>query len=143
MTRPLLNQVNIVAGDWEASLAFYRLLGLDVDDGVEWPPESGARHAGVSCEVGGTALEFDNPPMVRIYAGDVGGASAVLGFAYPSAEDVDAACARIAAAGHTVVKQPHDAFWGARYAIVQDPDGNLVGLMGPRDRSRGYVPSPP
>jgi catechol 2,3-dioxygenase-like lactoylglutathione lyase family enzyme len=30
----VLNQVNIVARDWDASLAFYRLLGFDPHSGV-------------------------------------------------------------------------------------------------------------
>ena len=29
------------------------------------------------------------------------------------------------------MQPPHDAFWGARYAIVEDPDGIAVGLMSP------------
>jgi hypothetical protein len=33
-----------------------------------------------------------------------------------------------------------DAFWGARYAIVADPDGNDVGLMSPIDESRRTWP---
>ena len=43
---------------------------------------------------------------------------------------------RLIAAGHTALQPPYDAFWGARYAIVEDPDGNAVGLMGPIDRAR-------
>jgi hypothetical protein len=29
------------------------------------------------------------------------------------------------------LQPPYDAFWGARYAIVEDPDGIAVGLMSP------------
>jgi uncharacterized glyoxalase superfamily protein PhnB len=89
-----------------------------------------------------STVEFDSPPMVGMYARDQAAASinAVLGFAFASPEEVDAAFARVAAAGHRVVHEPYDAFWGARYALVQDPVGNTVGLMGPIDRSRGYVP---
>jgi len=35
---------------------------------------------------------------------------------------------------------PYDAFWGARYAIVEDPDGNAVGLMSPIDPDRRTAP---
>ena len=35
------------------------------------------------------------------------------------------------AAGHRGLQAPFDAFWGARYAIVEDPDGIAVGLMSP------------
>ena len=34
-------------------------------------------------------------------------------------------------AGFTVVKEPWDAFWGQRYAIVADPDGYMVDLFAP------------
>jgi uncharacterized glyoxalase superfamily protein PhnB len=30
------------------------------------------------------------------------------------------------------LQAPYDAFWGARYAIIEDPDGVAVGLMSPR-----------
>ena len=36
----------------------------------------------------------------------------------------------------TSQQEPYDAFWGARYAIVEDPDGNAVGLMSPIDPDR-------
>jgi uncharacterized damage-inducible protein DinB len=32
---------------------------------------------------------------------------------------------------------------GARYAVVADPDGNSVGLMGPIDPDRARIPTPP
>jgi uncharacterized glyoxalase superfamily protein PhnB len=31
-------------------------------------------------------------------------------------------------------------FWGARYAIVEDPDGNHVGVMSPSDPDRRRAP---
>ena len=33
--------------------------------------------------------------------------------------------------GYAGLQPPHDAFWGARYAIIEDPDGIAVGLMSP------------
>ena len=132
---PVFNQVNILARDWDASLAFYRLLGFEMEGGHEWPAGSGGRHVGVPTPAGESTIEFDNPPMVRHYAEDtLEGASAILGFRYATASEVDAACARVSSAGHNVLKPPHDAFWGARYALVRDPDGNTIGLMGPRTR---------
>ena len=40
---------------------------------------------------------------------------------------------RLAADGVPVQQAPYDAFWGARYAVVSDPDGNAVGIMSPVD----------
>jgi uncharacterized glyoxalase superfamily protein PhnB len=42
--------------------------------------------------------------------------------------------------GYLGRQPPFDAFWGARYAIVADPDGNDVGLMSPVDESRRTWP---
>jgi len=42
-----------------------------------------------------------------------------------SNEEVDKAMIRVAAAGGTVVKPPHRAFWGGYIAYFSDPDGHL------------------
>jgi len=48
-----------------------------------------------------------------------------------SPAEVDKTVARIKKAGFKVVTEPWDAFWGQRYAIVQDPDGYKVDLYAP------------
>ena len=50
--------------------------------------------------------------------------------------------ATLAADGVPVQQPPCDAFWGARYAIVSDPDGNAVGIMSPVDPDRSRSPTP-
>ena len=51
--------------------------------------------------------------------------------------------AALAAEGVAVQQEPYDAFWGARYAVVSDPDGNAVGIMSPVDDAfRSEPPSP-
>jgi uncharacterized glyoxalase superfamily protein PhnB len=59
----------------------------------------------------------------------------VLGFHVDTRQAVDDLVAEMAAAGSAVQQQPWDAFWGARYAVVSDPDGNAVGIMSPIDAS--------
>jgi hypothetical protein len=44
------------------------------------------------------------------------------------------------AAGYVGQQPPYDAFWGARYAIVEDPDGNPGGRMSPLDPARRSAP---
>jgi hypothetical protein len=46
----------------------------------------------------------------------------------------------IVARGHTGCQPPYDAFWGSRYAIIEDPDGNRVGLMSPSEESAKFWP---
>ncbi len=53
-----------------------------------------------------------------------------------SREAVDDQYAELAAADYRGRQPPFDASWGARYAIVADPDGNDVGLMSPVEDSR-------
>jgi uncharacterized glyoxalase superfamily protein PhnB len=43
-------------------------------------------------------------------------------------------------AGYKGLQAPFDAFWGARYAVVEDPNGIAVGLMSPSDPNRRYWP---
>ena len=46
-------------------------------------------------------------------------------------------------AGYEGAQPPYDAFWGARYAVLVDPDGNHVGLMSPSEDARKYWPPKP
>jgi uncharacterized glyoxalase superfamily protein PhnB len=43
-------------------------------------------------------------------------------------------------AGYRGLQEPHDAFWGARYAIIEDPDGIAVGLMSPMSPDKKSPP---
>jgi uncharacterized glyoxalase superfamily protein PhnB len=60
----------------------------------------------------------------------------VIGVGLESREAVDALWHALLAEGAQGLQPPYDAFWGARYAIVEDPDGNPVGLMSPVDPAR-------
>jgi catechol 2,3-dioxygenase-like lactoylglutathione lyase family enzyme len=149
MSEAVFDQVNLVVRDMDATLAFYARLGLVVPDRAapEWPPGSGARHADLTT-ANGMRLEFDNPEMARIWHAAARDESAeppraVLGFALASRDAVDDRYADLVGAGYTGRQSPYDAFWGARYAIVADPDGNDVGLMSPIDPDRRYVPDAP
>jgi PhnB protein len=48
-------------------------------------------------------------------------------------DDVDALYHRAVAAGARAVRPPEDAFWGDRYAIVEDPAGHFWSLATPVD----------
>ena len=57
----------------------------------------------------------------------------VLGFNVDSRERVDQIYNDLTGAGYHGQQEPFDAFWGARYAVVEDPDGNAVRIMSPVD----------
>jgi uncharacterized glyoxalase superfamily protein PhnB len=141
------DQVNLVSADPARSIAFYRLLGVTMpDEGCHAGP-AGIFHASAPPGDGAAArLEWDSIAFAKAWnpgwkeAAELAG-RIVLGFRVETREAVDAASERLVAAGHRGLLAPHDAFWGARYAIVEDPDGVAVGIMSPQsDAHRGAVP---
>ena len=126
---PVFDQFNLVVGDMEASVAFYRLLGTEVPD---VPEEWGPHHRTVSAP-GGLDLDLDSAEFAAKWNPGWRGGMGVLGFKVSSREEVDLRYAALTGAGYRSEQPPHDAFWGSRYAIVEDPDGNPVGLMSPAD----------
>jgi catechol 2,3-dioxygenase-like lactoylglutathione lyase family enzyme len=139
-----LGQINIVVRDMRRSLAFYRLVGLSIQ---EIPLPEWAPHHASAVASNGVRVELDSLAFARQWNPGLDPArlgTAVLPFFRVAArEDVDRVHARVTAAGHPSQKAPEDAFWGARYAIVEDPDGNSVGIMSPIDESRRRPPPPP
>ena len=138
---PILNQFNIVAKDFDKTVEFYRRVGVNVPDGVNLP--NGTRHTSVTLP-NGMVFEVDNPALAQIYnAGwqrPEGSSPVVIGFTFPTREAVDQCYGELVEAGYESRQPPFDAFWGARYAIVADPNGNDVGLMSPIDEKRRTRP---
>jgi catechol 2,3-dioxygenase-like lactoylglutathione lyase family enzyme len=134
---PVLDAVNLVCRDVAAAVEFYRLLGLAIEDDAIWKTRSGAHHV-VARMPNGASLELDSPALAQRYnagwreaQGTAG--RGVIGFQLPDRAAVDACHARMTGAGYRAAQPPYDAFWGARYAIIEDPDGNHVGIMSPSD----------
>jgi len=133
----ILNQLNIVVGDMAASRDFYRRLGADIPD-----PQGDGPPFHETCGLANDFdLDLDAPHFAQAWnAGwadrdDLAG-RVVLGFHVKSREKVDETYAEVTGAGYRRLQQPYDAFWGARYAIVEDPNGIAVGLMSPVDPAR-------
>src|SRR6266571_5101 len=136
---PDLHMLNVVVSDMAASLAFYRRLGIAVPGDAVTP----GTHMQLRMP-GGFSLELDTAESARLWhAGwrtDPASVRVVIGFSLPTRDAVDARYAELTSAGYAARQPPFDAFWGARYAIVADPDGNDVGLMSPLDESRRTWP---
>lgn len=123
------SQLNLVVSDMEAAMAFWRKLGL----AAEVTP--GGAHATAALP-GGLHLEWDTAEFAAQWdsgSRGVSGDSTVFGFAVGTRQAVDDTYAELTAAGYRGRQVPYDAFWGSRYAIVEDPDGHPVGLMSPME----------
>lgn len=122
-----LGQVNLVVADLDRSKKFYERLG--------WRFEAMGEEALMAEIPGGLLvalhLQAFAPTWNEGYDGGTGGAG-VLDVSLPDRESVDRFHAEFTSEGHQSPQVPVDAFWGSRYAIVEDPDGYLVGLKSPR-----------
>ncbi|GAA1329501.1 VOC family protein [Pseudonocardia xinjiangensis] len=124
-----LDVVGLVVADMAEALKFYRALGLSIPAEADTQP-----HVEVAL-AGGLRLAFDTEETIRSFHPDwkpTPGAGRVgLAFAVADAAAVDAAYAELTGAGYRGELAPFDAFWGQRYAVVHDPDGNGVDLFAP------------
>jgi catechol 2,3-dioxygenase-like lactoylglutathione lyase family enzyme len=140
VAQPILDQVNLVVSDIEATVAFYSRLGLTIPD-TDDAFQTHHRSAEVS---GGADLDFDSTEFAQHWdKGWKTGVSVVVGFKVASRERVDAIYSDLTEAGYRGQQEPYDALWGARYAIVEDPDDNAVGIMSPVDPARRSDPDFP
>ncbi|HEY3835739.1 MAG TPA: VOC family protein [Bryobacteraceae bacterium] len=136
-TRPKFDQLNIVSANPEASLEFYRRLGVEIPEQAIWRTRTGIHHASVR----GTAddapdLDIDSIAFAKKWNSGWDGREdlkgcVVVGFHVSSRSDVDELYIKMTKAGYAGLQSPYDAIWGARYAVLEDPDGIAVGLMSP------------
>jgi catechol 2,3-dioxygenase-like lactoylglutathione lyase family enzyme len=131
------SQISLISRDLDAALGFYRRLGIDIPADTVWRTASGAHHAKASTEAG-AGFEFESVELARAY--NAGFAAergrAVIGLSLDSREAVDAAWVDLLEEGVQGLQRPFDAPWGARYAVIEDPDGNPVALSSPVDPGR-------
>jgi uncharacterized glyoxalase superfamily protein PhnB len=122
-----LDAIGIVCADTAASVRFYALLGIDLK--VKGGPDhfEGTTASGVRIMLDSVALMNRLNPDWKAPTGS----GVVLCFLQESAGAVDHLYGTISAAGFQSSKAPWDAFWGQRYASVQDPDGHQIDLFAP------------
>lgn len=123
---PNVAAIGLVTEDLAASLAFYRILGVDV------PADADGPHVETTLPCG-IRLMWDTTEMARTLDPDwrapAGSPRTGLCFECADAAEVDRAYRSLTDAGHHGRLEPFDAPWGQRYASVHDPDGNGVDLF--------------
>ncbi|WP_294263102.1 VOC family protein [uncultured Sphingomonas sp.] len=120
------HSIDIVVADMAASARFYRDLGLAVPEGAEEEAHvqidtPGGATIGLMSEaiIRGADPEWQTPVGQRV----------TFACRCDDAAEVDAAYARMIAAGHRGLREPWDSPWGQHYAMLADPDGNRVDLF--------------
>ena len=114
--------------DPDLALAFYRdVLGLEVrndvsNQGFRWITVGSAAQPGVSIVI--TNYLNGSPGDNDMVAGLI--AKGALNGVHFRADDLDAAFAKVRAAGAEIVQEPTEQFWGTKDFAIRDPSGNLV-----------------
>mgnify|MGYP005995669195 CR=1 FL=1 len=114
-----LSAVTLTTRDMSAALRFYRdTLRLQVVHGGD-----DARLTSLAAGAGFVNVVRSDAPMHGFW-----------GRVILYVDDVDAAFARVVAAGYRVDGEPADAVWGERYVHVYDADGHEISLAKPTGR---------
>jgi uncharacterized glyoxalase superfamily protein PhnB len=124
MVQPEL--VGMVAKDMAATLKFYRTLGLDIPANVDSEPHV------EYVTPGGFRIAWDALSMIKDINPDwvePVGQRLSLAIRCDSPAEVNTLHEKLVKIGYTSHRAPWDAFWGQRYAVVDDPDGNHVDLF--------------
>jgi catechol 2,3-dioxygenase-like lactoylglutathione lyase family enzyme len=121
--------IGLIVADMARSLAFYRMLGLQI------PADADAESHVEAALPGGTRMLWDTADMIRSFdpewSAPSGSQRIGLAFVCDGPADVDSTYADLVGAGYEGHREPWDAFWGQRYATLHDPDGNGVDLFAP------------
>ncbi|MEZ0324776.1 MAG: VOC family protein [Fimbriimonas sp.] len=121
-----LDMIGLVTSNMAEAIRFYRLLGLPFPepDGpyVEATTPSGLRVSLNDLEM----MKGIDPGWI-----EPAGQRISMAFLCDDAAGVDATYERMISEGFVGHMAPFDAFWGQRYAVVDDPDGNHVDLFAP------------
>jgi catechol 2,3-dioxygenase-like lactoylglutathione lyase family enzyme len=120
-----IDAVGVTSSDFSKTVAFYQQLGFEFPDFTDEDS-----HLEAITPDGSARLMIDTRALITEIMGEEPkpGNHSSFAIQYDSPAEVDAATARVKAAGFDLVNEPWDAFWGQRYAIVQDPDGYKLDL---------------
>jgi len=114
--------------DPDVALAFYRdTLGMEVrndvaNDGFRWITIGSPAQPDVSIVLTNylNGSPDDNDMIAALIA------KGALNGVHFRADDLDAAFAKVRAAGAEIVQEPTEQFWGTRDFAIRDPSGNMV-----------------
>lgn len=126
MPKMKIDAVTVTSGNMVKSAKFYSLLGF------EFPHfEPDTKHLEPITKEDDVRLMIDDQALMKSMTGKDPTPPSHSPFAIKceSPAEVDRCVERVKAAGFEVMKEPWDAFWGQRYAILVDPGGYMIDVF--------------
>lgn len=126
-----LYMLGLIVQDMSKSLEFYRRLGLAIPEGSEEQT-----HVSVKMESGLTLFLDSNPALwdPRFVRSDGPGrtdsSNSILEFYLKTREAVDAKYTELTSLGYQSYRAPYETSFGMYFAMINDPDGNIILLSG-------------
>ena len=123
---PKPDLIGLIVRDMAKTLAFYRRLGMEI------PASADSEDHVETLLPGGFRFAWDKLDMIQSFNPDYRLPETPqpgLAFLCDSPAEVDQLYAELVAEGFHSHKEPWDAFWGQRYAVLVDPDNHLVDLF--------------
>ncbi|WP_068621571.1 VOC family protein [Paenibacillus tuaregi] len=120
-----LKRIAFFVKEMKKSLEFYRILGLEI-------PENANGEAHVEVAYHDVLLAFDTLEAAEMVLGvkqEPAGYRMEIAFQLDSKEALDETYDRLTERGYKGHLEPNDTPWNERYAIIKDPDGNLISLV--------------
>lgn len=121
-----LDAVGVKTTDLNKTVQFYKILGFEFP---EFEPTE--QHLEAVRQEGQPRLMIDSAELLMSMTGEKPHPANTSAFAllYDTPEELNEVASKVALAGFKIFKEPWDAFWGQRYAIVEDPDGHRIDLF--------------
>jgi len=130
MEKLQLYMVGLIVDDMDASLDFYKRLGVDV------PEDTDSAHVEIEM-AGGMMLFLDSNPsrwdpefIPSTGRGKVSSYRTVLEFYLETESKVEAKFDELVGYGYDGFRPPYPTGFGMTFAFVSDPDGNSILLSG-------------
>ena len=128
------DQINVVVPDVAGAARFLQSLGAEVEvpegEWAAWAPH----HVRFPAAAEGFDADIDSSAFAAYWGGlpdeFVG---VVVNLRADDRAAVDATFEQALGLGADCLRDPYDAFWGARYAVVRAPGPIVVGIMSPAD----------
>jgi hypothetical protein len=136
-----LASINVIIEDVDAAARFLATLGLELEPTL---PEWEAHHRTLA--PGSTDFDdadIDSPAFAHWWGGVPHDAPRfVVNLRVDARDDVDRLHQQGLDCGALELKAPHDAFWGARYAVMLAPGPLCLGVMSVPEPERRTAPPP-